>query len=128
MTSQRQFAKMLVSAARKSTPMQAKDKNHRIRQLITELIKELGVDPKQEGLRNTPHRVAEALLLFPRGYDHNPAQILLKASFNEQYDQRVLVKDIDFFSMCEHHLLPFYGKCHIACIPKGKVVGLSKIP
>lgn len=92
------------------------------------IVRELGLDPNQEGLRRTPARVAESFKFLTKGYLEDPSEILLKATFAEEYDQMVLVKDVDFYSLCEHHLLPFYGKCHVAYIPTGRVVGLSKIP
>lgn len=92
------------------------------------IIKEVGQDPQQEGLRRTPERVARAYRFLTKGYSEDPKKILLKATFTEKYDQMVLVKDVDFFSLCEHHLLPFYGRCHVGYIPNGKVIGLSKIP
>ena len=95
---------------------------------IQAILEELGVDPNREGLKDTPKRVAESLRFLTLGYNKDASQILLKASFSEKYNQMVLVKDIDFFSLCEHHLLPFYGKCHVGYIPNGKVIGLSKIP
>ncbi len=96
--------------------------------LITQLLKELGEDPHREGLEKTPERVAKALRYFTSGYEKNVRDVLNDALFVEDYDEMVLVKDIDFFSMCEHHLLPFVGKCHVAYMPKRKIVGLSKIP
>jgi GTP cyclohydrolase IA len=92
------------------------------------MITELGDDPDREGLIKTPHRVAKAYEFFTQGYKKNIKDILNGAVFNEKYDEMVIVKDIDFYSMCEHHLLPFYGKIHVAYIPDGKIVGLSKIP
>jgi GTP cyclohydrolase I len=92
------------------------------------IIGELGLDTQQEGLRRTPVRVAESLKFLTKGYLEDPSEILLKATFAEEYDQMVLVRDVDFYSLCEHHLLPFYGKCHVGYIPSGRVVGLSKIP
>jgi GTP cyclohydrolase IA len=99
-----------------------------IERLIEELLKELGEDPHREGLEKTPERVAKALEYFTSGYTKDPRELLNDALFVEDYDEMVVVKDIDFFSMCEHHLLPFIGKCHVAYMPKRKIVGLSKIP
>ncbi len=99
-----------------------------IQPLIESLLKELGEDPGREGLVRTPHRVAEAFRFFTEGYGQDPEKILNSALFDVDYDEMVIVKDIDFHSLCEHHLLPFFGRAHVAYIPNGKVVGLSKIP
>jgi GTP cyclohydrolase IA len=99
-----------------------------IAKLIEQLLKEIGEDPHREGLERTPERVAKALGYFTSGYDKDPRKVLNDALFVEDYDEMVVVKDIDFFSLCEHHLLPFIGKCHVAYMPKRKIVGLSKIP
>ncbi|POY39218.1 GTP cyclohydrolase I FolE [Solitalea longa] len=93
-----------------------------------DILKDLGEDPNREGLLKTPERVAKALQFLTHGYDLNPSEILKSAMFTEEYSQMVLVKDIEVYSMCEHHMLPFFGKAHVAYIPNGKVVGLSKIP
>jgi len=92
------------------------------------IIHQLGEDPDREGLIKTPERAAKAMQFLMQGYDQNPADILKSAMFAEDYRQMVLVKDIEVYSMCEHHLLPFFGKAHIAYIPNGHIVGLSKIP
>ena len=92
------------------------------------ILAELGQDPSREGLIQTPVRVAKALQFLTHGYDANPEEILLSAMFKEEYNQMVVVKDIEVFSMCEHHMLPFFGKAHVAYIPNGNIVGLSKIP
>ncbi|MFN6177132.1 MAG: GTP cyclohydrolase I FolE [Flavobacteriales bacterium] len=92
------------------------------------ILKAIGEDPEREGLKKTPERVAKALQYLTHGYDLDPAGILRSAMFTEDYSQMVLVKDIEVYSMCEHHMLPFFGKAHVAYIPKGCIVGLSKIP
>jgi GTP cyclohydrolase I len=93
-----------------------------------QILKLMGEEPSREGLKKTPERVAKALQFLTHGNDLNPAEILRSAMFSEDYKQMVLVKDIEIYSMCEHHLLPFFGKAHVAYIPDGKIVGLSKIP
>ena len=94
----------------------------------TDILKNLGENPEREGLQKTPERVAKALKYLTHGYDLDPASILKSAMFKEEYRQMVLVKDIEVYSMCEHHMLPFFGKAHVAYIPNGQIVGLSKIP
>jgi GTP cyclohydrolase I len=96
--------------------------------LVQALLREIGEDPSRNGLDETPGRVAKALRFFTRGYQQNPRQILGEALFDVSYDEMVLVKDIEFYSLCEHHMLPFLGRAHVAYIPNGKVLGLSKIP
>ncbi len=93
-----------------------------------EILKDLGENPEREGLVKTPERVAKALQFLTHGYDIDPKKLIESAMFNEDYSQMVIVKDIEVYSMCEHHMLPFFGKAHIAYIPNGKIVGLSKIP
>jgi len=100
----------------------------KIKDLVVTLLKEIGEDPKREGLLSTPQRIAEAYEFLTSGYRQDINEVMNKAIFNEKYDEMVLVKNIDFYSMCEHHLLPFYGKVHVAYIPDGKILGLSKIP
>jgi GTP cyclohydrolase IA len=95
---------------------------------VRSILKEVGEDPEREGLIKTPHRVAKAYKFMTKGYDEDIDTLLNGAIFNEHYDEMVIVKDIDFYSLCEHHMLPFFGKCHVAYIPNGKIVGLSKLP
>jgi GTP cyclohydrolase I len=97
-------------------------------ELVAELLQRIGEDPKREGLLRTPERYAKALKFLTKGYDEDPETILNGALFTVTYDEMVIVKDIEMFSLCEHHMLPFFGKVHIAYIPKGKVIGLSKLP
>jgi GTP cyclohydrolase I len=92
------------------------------------ILSDIGEDPEREGLLKTPERVAKAMQYLTHGYDLNPAEILRSAMFREEYKQMVIVKDIEVYSMCEHHLLPFFGKAHVAYIPNGHIVGLSKVP
>ncbi len=94
----------------------------------SEILKTIGENPEREGLLKTPERVAKALQYLTHGYDLHPDEILKSAMFKEKYSQMVIVKDIEVYSMCEHHMLPFFGKAHIAYIPNGHIVGLSKIP
>lgn len=93
-----------------------------------DILTTLGEDPNREGLEKTPERVAKSLQFLLHGYDVDPVEIMNSALFNEAYDEMVIVKNIEIYSMCEHHMLPFFGKAHIAYIPNGKIVGLSKIP
>jgi len=99
-----------------------------MQELITRLLMELGEDPSREGLVRTPKRVAEALRFLTSGYGADVADVLNGALFSVDYSEMVIVRDIDFYSLCEHHLLPFFGRCHVAYIPNGRVIGLSKIP
>jgi GTP cyclohydrolase I len=99
-----------------------------IEPLIAQMLKELGEDAGRDGLLRTPARVARAMRFFTHGYQQDPVGILTDALFDVSYDEMVIVKDVDFYSLCEHHLLPFFGRVHVAYVPNGKVLGLSKIP
>ena len=103
-------------------------KENNIENNYREILKDLGEDPNREGLIKTPERVSKAMKFLTNGYEVDPDQIVKQAIFHEEYSEMVLVKDIEIYSLCEHHILPFFGKAHIAYIPNGKIVGLSKIP
>ena len=105
----------------------APEKLEKLQQHYKEILELIGEDPKREGLLETPRRVAKSIQFLTQGYDHDPEQILLSAKFKEDYREMVIVKDIDIFSMCEHHMIPFIGKAHVAYIPDGYITGLSKI-
>lgn len=94
---------------------------------IRHILKALGEDPDREGLVKTPHRVAEALTFLTQGYQQDPAKVINDALFSEDYEEMIVQKDIDFYSLCEHHLLPFFGKAHVAYLPHHKIVGISKL-
>jgi GTP cyclohydrolase I len=94
----------------------------------TDILRDIGEDPTREGLEKTPERVAKSLQFLTHGYNLDPAEILRSAMFTEEYQQMVIVRDIEVYSLCEHHMLPFFGKAHVAYIPKGRIVGLSKLP
>jgi len=98
-----------------------------MRGLISDLLRQLGEDPEREGLEKTPARVEESLRFLTSGYHQDVKEVLNGAFYSEPYDDMILVKDIDLFSLCEHHMLPFFGKCHVAYLPDKKVVGISKI-
>jgi len=112
----------------KSSEHFAQETIQAIEKLYAEMIHQLGEDPTRAGLLKTPERAAKAMHYLTHGYDLNPAAILKSAMFEEEYSEMVIVKDIELYSMCEHHMLPFFGKAHIAYIPNGYIVGLSKIP
>ncbi len=99
-----------------------------LEKLYTQVLSLIGEDPKREGLVKTPERVAKALQFLTQGYQQSPSDILKGAMFKEDYKQMVIVRDIEFYSMCEHHMIPFFGKVHIAYIPNGYITGLSKLP
>ena len=99
-----------------------------LQDLMREMLVRLGEDPERDGLRDTPERMERSMQYLTKGYQADPEETLLGAMFDVAYDEMVIVKDIEMFSLCEHHLLPFFGKVHVAYIPSGKVIGLSKIP
>ena len=99
-----------------------------IAESVTTILRELGEDPKREGLLKSPERIAKSLRFLTRGYHQDVDKVLNGALFSVAYDEMVIVKDIEIFSLCEHHLLPFFGRCHVAYLPNQKVIGLSKIP
>lgn len=105
-----------------------KDNTEQLALHYKEILRLLGENPQREGLLKTPERVAKAMEFFTQGYNMDPAEILRSAMFKEDYKQMVIVKDIEIYSLCEHHLVPFFGKAHVAYIPNGTIVGLSKIP
>ena len=104
-------------------------KNHdKLREVIHSLLEEIGEDPTREGLLKTPSRVARSWRFFSEGYGQNLDDIINNATFHEEAKDIVIIRDVEFFSLCEHHLLPFFGKCHVGYVPSNKVIGLSKIP
>ena len=103
-------------------------KKQTISQLTHDLLRAIGENPGRQGLKKTPRRVEDSYCYLTNGYKKTVSEVLNGAIFDEEYDEMVVMKDIDLFSLCEHHLLPFYGKCHVAYIPNGRIVGLSKIP
>lgn len=103
-------------------------KNPSIEKLTAQLLVGLGENPRRQGLKKTPKRVEASYRYLTKGYSQDIRQVVNSAVFDEAYDEMVVMKNMDIFSLCEHHLLPFYGKCHVAYIPKGKIIGLSKLP
>jgi GTP cyclohydrolase I len=99
-----------------------------LQELMREMLIRLGQDPERDGLRDTPERIERSMNYLTKGYRENPEETLLGAMFDVAYDEMVIVKDIEMFSLCEHHLLPFFGRVHVAYIPQGKVIGFSKVP
>lgn len=118
----------LVTQDKITTDPQSQVANQEMEATIRELLLGLGEDPERDGLKDTPGRVRRSLAFLTDGYGKDIHEVLGTAIFEETYDEMVLVRDIEMYSMCEHHMLPFYGKCHIAYIPNGKIVGLSKLP
>ena len=110
------------------TRMERSEPSAEMERMLENLLRILGEDPLREGLIETPRRMVESLSFLTSGYQTDPMALIRPALFNVSYNEMVMVKDIELFSLCEHHLLPFYGKCHVAYIPNGKVIGLSKIP
>lgn len=102
--------------------------NPELEELFTNLLENLGEDPKRQGLVRTPSRAAKAMQFLTSGYQQDIDEILNKAIFDEDYDEMVIVKDIEFYSLCEHHILPFWGRCHVGYLPRNRIIGLSKIP
>ena len=108
--------------------MNREEKIELLKDTCKKSLEAIGEDPQREGLQRTPERLARTFLELTRGYAMDPVATLQSAVFHEEYDQMVVVKDIEFYSLCEHHILPFFGKVHVAYIPNGNIVGLSKIP
>ncbi|MAM18132.1 MAG: GTP cyclohydrolase I FolE [Bacteroidota bacterium] len=104
------------------------ERTDKLRESFSEIIQNVGENPEREGVLKTPERAAKAMQFLTQGYTMDAEKILQKAIFHEKYDEMVVVKDIELYSLCEHHMLPFFGKAHIAYIPNGKIVGLSKLP
>lgn len=102
--------------------------NPQLEELFTNLLENLGEDPNRQGLVRTPSRAAKAMQFLTSGYQQDVDEILNKAIFDEDYDEMVIVKDIEFYSLCEHHILPFWGRCHVGYLPRNRIIGLSKIP
>jgi GTP cyclohydrolase I len=110
------------------TPKELSPSEKKVAESVYTILENIGEDPSRQGLLKTPERVAKAYSFITQGYEQDARRILRSAMFDEEYSEMVLVKDIEFYSLCEHHMLPFFGKAHIAYIPNGRIVGLSKIP
>jgi GTP cyclohydrolase I len=108
--------------------LESRRRKQKMQKLFRDFLVKLGEDPEREGLQKTPERMEKAYHFLTSGYREDAKDILERAVFSEKYDEMVVVKDVDIYSLCEHHLLPFFGKCHVAYIPDGKIIGLSKIP
>jgi GTP cyclohydrolase IA len=115
------------AAARAGLEAPASPDGAMMEEQIRQILQAIGEDPNREGLLRTPRRVAQALTFLTRGYDMDPAKVINEALFTEEYEEMIVQKDIDFYSLCEHHLLPFFGKAHVAYIPHHKIVGISKL-
>jgi len=122
------MSKKPIVMKKKSSTNQKPVSQAALSELTREILVRLGEDPERDGLLRTPERVEKALQFLTKGHTEDPARILQDALFDVSYDEMVIVKDIEMFSLCEHHMLPFFGKVHVAYLPKGKVIGLSKIP
>lgn len=114
----------IASDEEKKAPLQSDD----FAELVTQMLEQLGENPQREGLSQTPTRVAQAWRFLTHGYEQSVEELLNGALFSVEYDEMVIVRDIELYSLCEHHLLPFFGKCHVAYLPSDRVIGLSKIP
>lgn len=117
----------MIAASRPQTALGRGGRATRLKALTRTLLEELGEEPDREGLKDTPARVAEMLTFLTAGYRESPAKVVDHALFEQEYDELVVVRDIDFYSLCEHHLLPFFGRAHIGYLPNGRVIGLSKL-
>jgi GTP cyclohydrolase I len=122
-----EFDRLITEEKQPANP-ESQAANAELESIISRMLTSLGEDPDRDGLKDTPQRVRRSLSFLTDGYTKNVQDVLGDAIFEENYDEMVLVRDIEMYSMCEHHMLPFFGKCHIAYIPNGKIVGLSKLP